>query len=154
MVMPSFAAQFKVIRVYDGDTLKAKSISREITIRLVGIDAPESSRKKHQPGQPYSRKAREYLNALVLNKMIDIRYYGSDLYKRILAEIIVKGVNINLAMVKAGLAEVYRGPQASGFDVRPYNKAEYEARSARRGMWSQGDAYVSPRDWRKRQKDN
>jgi endonuclease YncB( thermonuclease family) len=46
----SFAAQFMVTRVIDGDTVKARSISKEITIRLVGIDAPEASRKKNEPG--------------------------------------------------------------------------------------------------------
>jgi len=153
-VTAAFAAQFKVIRVYDGDTLKAKSISKEITIRLVGIDAPETSKKKNQPGQPFSRKARGYLNDLVLNKMIDIRDYGTDLYRRVLGEVFVNGNNVNLQMVKAGLAEVYRGPPAKGFDVRPYERAESEARSAGRGMWSQGDRYVSPREWRKQQKNN
>jgi endonuclease YncB( thermonuclease family) len=103
------AAQFKVIRVYDGDTIKAKSISKEITIRLVGIDAPETSKKKNEPGQPYSRKAREYLNDLILNKMIDIRDYGADLYRRILGEVFVNGINVNLQMIKVGLAEVYKG---------------------------------------------
>jgi len=42
----SFAAQFKVTRVLDGDTLKAESQGYEITVRLVGIDAPETSKKK------------------------------------------------------------------------------------------------------------
>ena len=42
----ALAAQFVVTRVYDGDTVKARSLSKEITIWLVGIDAPEISRKK------------------------------------------------------------------------------------------------------------
>ena len=45
----SHAAQWVVVRVLDGDTVKAKSLSKEITIRLVGIDAPETSRKKSIP---------------------------------------------------------------------------------------------------------
>jgi endonuclease YncB( thermonuclease family) len=53
------AAQWVVVRVIDGDTVKAKSLSKEIIIRLVGIDAPETGKKKHEPGQPYSRKARD-----------------------------------------------------------------------------------------------
>jgi endonuclease YncB( thermonuclease family) len=76
-----------VTRVIDGDTVNARSISKEITIRLVGIDAPEASRKGNEPLQPYSRKARDYLTHLVLNKMIKIEEYGTDLYRRILAVI-------------------------------------------------------------------
>ena len=42
----SIAGQFKVTRVYDGDTIKAKGHEIEIKVRLVGIDAPETSKKK------------------------------------------------------------------------------------------------------------
>ena len=49
-------------------------------------------------------------------------------------------------MVKAGHAEVYRGTPAVGFDTAPYWKAEEEARAAKKGMWAQGDRYVSPRE--------
>ena len=62
------------------------------------------------------------------------------------------GKSINLEMVKAGLAEVYRGQPAKGFDNGAYWKAEKEAREAGRGMWSLGDKYVSPREWRKMKK--
>ena len=48
----AIAAQFMVTRVYDGDTVKARSISKKITIRLCGIDALEASRKKNESGQP------------------------------------------------------------------------------------------------------
>ena len=59
------------------------------------------------------------------------------------------GNNVNLEMVKAGLAEVYRGTPASGLDMGPYWKAEEEAKAAKRGMWELGDKYVSPREWRR-----
>ena len=36
----SFAGQFKVNRVTDGDTIKVTGNGSKITIRLVGIDAP------------------------------------------------------------------------------------------------------------------
>jgi micrococcal nuclease len=52
-------------------------------------------------------------------------------------------------MVKAGLAEVYRGKPPEGFNSTPYLEAEAEAREAKRGMWSLGDEYISPREWRR-----
>jgi hypothetical protein len=55
----------------------------------------------------------------------------------------------NLEMVKAGLAEVYRGTPAKGQNMEPYWKAEGEAKKAGKGMWVLGDKYVSPREWRK-----
>jgi endonuclease YncB( thermonuclease family) len=138
-----------VTRVLDGDTVKARSISKEITIRLCGIDAPETSKKKKQPGQPYSRKARDYLTDLVLNKMIKIEEYGTDRYRRILAVIYVDDKNVNLRMVQVGLAEAYKGRPAKGFNPQPYKIAEQEARKYKRGMWSLGDKYISPKEWRK-----
>jgi len=55
-------------------------------------------------------------------------------------------------MVKAGLAEVYRGRLPKALDSTPYLQAEAEARGAKRGMWSLGDEYISPKEWRKRHK--
>ena len=65
---------------------------------------------------------------------------------------LVGGKNVNLEMVKAGLAEVYRGKPPRGFDVGPYRTAETDAKKSGKGMWSLGDKYVSPRDWRRMKK--
>ena len=148
----SLAGQFKITRVYDGDTVKAQGNDIEIIVRLVGIDAPETSRKKRDTGQPYSQKAKKYLASLVLNKTVDIKGYGLDRYNRILGVIYLNKQNINLEMIKTGLAEVYRGKPAREFDTEPYLEAEKRAREAKTGMWSLGDKYISPKHWRKIQK--
>ena len=146
----SFAGQFKIIRVYDGDSVKAFGHDIEINVRLAGIDAPETSREKRDPGQPFSQQAKKYLSGLVLNKFVDIKGYGLDRYSRILGVIYLGDRNINLEMVKTGLAEVYRGKPPREFDTAPYLEAEKRAREAKTGMWSLGDKYISPKDWRKR----
>lgn len=83
------------------------------------------------------------------SRSADVKSYGADLYGRVLGEVFVDGNNVNLEMVKAGLAEVYRGTPAPGQGVGPYWKAEEEARKTGKGMWSLGDKYVSPREWRR-----
>ena len=148
----AFAGQFKITRVYDGDTVKAQGHDIESTVRLVGIDAPETSKKKREPGQPYSQQAKKYLTSVVLNKSVDIKGYGLDRYNRILGVISHDGKNINLEMVKAGLAEVYRGKPPREFDTVPYLEAEKRAKEAKTGMWFLGDKYISPKDWRKMHK--
>ena len=145
----SSAGLFKVVRVYDGDTIKAVGYDIEIKVRLVGIDAPETSKGKRKPGQPFGRKAEKHLAALVLNKIVDIKGYGSDRYGRILAEIYIDDKNINLEMVKIGYAEVYSGRPPRGLYMNEYNKAEVWARNSGQGIWSQGDNYISPALWRK-----
>ena len=143
------AGQFKCTRVTDGDTITVITDGQKFTIRLVGIDAPEKSHGKHQPGQPFSQSSTKFLASLVLNKPVDIVSYGTDRYGRTLGVVYVEGKNVNLEMVRAGLAEVYRGRPAKGFDNGPYQEAEDAARQARAGMWSLGDRYISPKEWRK-----
>jgi micrococcal nuclease len=145
------ADSYQVSRVVDGDTihLRAANSSSDIIIRLVGIDAPEVSHKKHEPSQPFGQAATKHLAGLVLNKTVTIQPYGQDRYGRTLAVVLLSGTSINLEMVKAGLAEVYRGTPAPRFDNGPYQKAEREAQATGRGMWVQGDKYVSPREWRR-----
>ena len=145
----SLAGQFKVTRVTDGDTVKVAGNDEKMTIRLVGIDAPETSKKKNEPGQPFSRKSTKYLASLVLNKSVEVKSYGTDRYGRTLGVVFVSGKNVNLEMVKAGLAEVYRGKPADGLDPEPYWSAEAEAKKAGIGMWSLGDKYISPKEWRR-----
>jgi len=145
----SFAGQFKITKVYDGDTVKAEGHDITVKIRLVGIDAPEIAKGKRKPGQPYSQKAKKYFAGMVLNKVVDVKGYGLGPYNRILEVISLDGKNVNLEMVKAGLAEVYRGKAPYRFPHLPYWQAEKEAKDDKRGMWSQGDKYISPKEWRK-----
>ena len=150
-VLPAicFAGLFKVNRVTDGDTIKVSGNGSKITVRLVGIDAPETSKKKNEPGQPYSKKSTKHLAGLALNRSVTVKSYGTDRYGRTLGEVFVNGKNVNLEMVKVGLAEVYRGKPAKGLDMNPYWKAEADARKAGIGMWSLGDNYISPKKWRR-----
>jgi endonuclease YncB( thermonuclease family) len=75
---------------------------------------------------------------------------GVDRDKRLLSAIFLDGQDINLAMLEAGLAAVYRGPESDHPYTPQYQAAEGAARSARKGMGVQGDAYESPRAYRKR----
>jgi len=147
------AGEYQVSRVVDGDTIILNNGTSKMTIRLVGIDAPEVSHAKHEPGQPFSQQSTKHLAGLVLKKTVTVREYGRDRYGRILGAVIFNGTDISLEMVKTGLAEVYRGNPAPGFKNEPYLKEEEEARRAGKGMWSLGDQYVSPREWRWMQKN-
>jgi endonuclease YncB( thermonuclease family) len=151
LILPaiSLADQFKVTRVYDGDTIEAEGCDIEIKVRLVGIDAPETSKGKREPSQPYSQQAKKYLVGLVLNKFVEVKGYGLDRYNRILGVISLEDKNINVEMIKVGLAEVYRGKPPPGLELAPFWRAEKEAKAAKRGMWSLGEEYISPQGWRR-----
>ena len=55
----AFCAVYRVVRVTDGDTIKVIKDEKIVTVRLVGIDAPERGRGKHKAGQPYSTESNE-----------------------------------------------------------------------------------------------
>jgi endonuclease YncB( thermonuclease family) len=149
----TFAGQFKVTRVYDGDTFRAVGHDIEIKVRLAGIDAPEMSRKKNESGQPFSTKAKQFLSGMILNKEVDIEGYGIDRYGRQLAVVFVGGMDVNLELVKAGLAEVYKGKPPRNFDVKPYHEAEKIAKKEVKGIWSLcPNMNISPKEWRKRKR--
>jgi micrococcal nuclease len=148
----SLASQFEVMKVYDGDTIKVKGYGAEIKLRLAGIDAPETSKKKIGPGQRYSQEAKEHLARLILNKAIEIDGYGYLKGDLMLGVIFLDGKNINLEMVRAGLAEVNRGEPPKDLNLDPFFKAERQSRAEKKGVWIQGDNYVSPKTWRERQR--
>ncbi len=140
--------KFKVIKIYDGDTIKATGLDLHFKIRLVGIDCPETGYGARED-QPFSRKAKQYLEKLLGNQKIAIKSYGTGGYNRQLAEIFVNGRNVNLEMIKAGFAEVYKGRRPKKLDSKTYLREESRAKRAGKGMWAQGNSYISPRQWRK-----
>ncbi|MDX1738090.1 MAG: thermonuclease family protein, partial [Alphaproteobacteria bacterium] len=101
----------------------------------------------------YSEMAMAYLEALVLNKTVEIKTYSTDRHNTTLGVVYVEGININLKMLKRGLAEVHSKDLPKDFDLKPYYWHEAAAKNSRRHMWRQGDKYISPREWRKRQKE-
>jgi len=148
---PVFSAdRFKITRVYDGDTVQAEAPGVVIYIMLVGIDAPEVGNQVNRQGQPYGKEARDFLSGMILNRSVNVVGYGVAPYPHdnIIGVIYLKGKNINLEMVKHGLAEVQEANLPKGLDIEPYMEAEKMARARKEGMWSLGSKYMSPRAWR------
>jgi len=148
---PQRTEEGTVTHVADGDTITVITANQtKLRIRMVGIDAPETPKGTKFPGQPYGKEAEAYLTQLVEGKRVTVEMYGVDRYKRLLATIFLDGKDINLAMIEAGLAEVYRGPESGNPYKQQYQAAEETARSTKKHMWVQGDTYESPRAYRKR----
>jgi micrococcal nuclease len=151
----SLADQFKVTRVYDGDTIMAEGHDVVIYVLLAGIDAPEIGSRKQERQQPYGQEAKRYLEKLILNKVVDTKGYGNGPYPSnyLIGEIYLKDININIEMIKQGLAEVCRESPPDGLAIAPYLEAERKAKAAGCGMWLLGEKYISPRDWREMYKE-
>lgn len=118
----------RVVSVADGDTLTVRDGTRDVHVRLWGIDAPERS-------QPWSKRSREALVALASRRDVRVLERGKDDYGRTLARVRVDGVDVAEAQLRDGWAWVF---------LRYTNDAtlvalEAEARAARRGLWASRD---------------
>lgn len=110
------------------------------TSAIGNIDAPEKA-------QPFRQRSKQALSDLAFGKAIECNQSGLDRYGRTIAVCSVGGTVINLAMVKAGMAWVYR---KYAHNVPDYYAAEDEARRQRLGLWADSDP-VPPWGWRKKQ---
>jgi endonuclease YncB( thermonuclease family) len=129
----------KVVAISDGDSFTIQTEDKQrILIRLAEIDAPES-------GQAWGRSAKRALSRLIYAKAVRVETSGVDQQGRTLGRVYVKNVDVNVEMVRRGSAHAYREylTDASLITV------EDEARSARRGLWSQRASQTTPPwEWR------
>ncbi|MEI6239393.1 MAG: thermonuclease family protein [Planctomycetia bacterium] len=139
---PEPPVTWRVVGVSDGDTLTALDENNtKHKVRLHGIDAPEI-------GQPFGTKSREALGRLTVRKTATLHLKGRDRYGRDLARVEVDGHDVNLALVKDGLAWHY-----VRYDQSPeLAAAEREAREAKRGVWADTES-VPPWEWRATERD-
>jgi micrococcal nuclease len=146
-----------VTKVSDGDTIHVTTPEKtKLTVRLYGIDAPETPKINqrtgniNKPGQPYGDESWKALQAKISGKPVRLDIIDIDRYKRMVGVIWIGNRNINLEMVQEGYAEAYLEYLKEPYRAQ-FIRAEKEARSARRGIWSLS-GYERPKDFRKRLK--
>jgi micrococcal nuclease len=117
--------------VIDGATIDVASVGR---VRLLGIEAPKGGRGA---SARFGRDARERLTALLLHRWVRLESDGGSLdgdSRRLAYVIREDGLFVNLVLVREGLARIdARRRIARGVELR---KAQAEAQSFRRGIWS------------------
>lgn len=125
--------------VTDGDTVKIDNTR----IRLHGIDAPEKKQECEKHGQKWrcGQASTKTLRNLINGQIITCKGNTTDQYKRLIAVCYANGLDLNGAMVDAGMALAYRKYSAQ------YVPNEKNAKRAKKGMWA-GD-FVDPWDWRR-----
>ncbi len=141
---PPIEVEGTIMRVVDGDTVVFLSTAgRQMKLRLAGIDAPEK-------GMPYGDLARKWLINLLNSGVVTVRTTKTDRYGRTVATVFSQGNDVNLALIKKGLAwhyKRYAREQTLG-DVEAYARSESEAREKRVGLW-QDESPVPPWLYRK-----
>jgi micrococcal nuclease len=147
-----------VTKVSDGDTIQVTTPERtKLRIRLYGMDAPETPKinqrtgRVNKPGQPYGEESWKALEGKIMGKQVRLDILDIDKYKRMVGIIWIGSRNINLEMIQEGYAEAYVEYLKEPSYRSQFIRAEREAKSARRGIWSL-PGYERPGDFRKRLK--
>ena len=128
-----------VERVVDGDTIIAEIGGRSESVRLIGIDTPESVART-RPVQCYGKEASLYLQellpvgtAVTLVRDVEAR----DVYNRLLSYVVRSddGLFVNLELVAAGYASILNYPP-NDYYANVFARAESEAVATGRGLWT------------------
>jgi len=129
----------RVLTVVDGDTIKVRATDGgSETVRLVGIDTPESKRPQ-TPVECGAKRAASAMRALVTGTTVTLRRDPTqdaiDKYGRTLGYVDLGKRDVGEAMVRSGWAKpyVYAGVPFARVDA--YRAAEKAAARARAGVF-------------------
>lgn len=93
--------QAQVIKVIDGDTIRVIVDTKFEIVRLIGIDAPESTTLRYGHTEAGGTQSTKHLKELLSWKDITLESdWEYDVYGRLLGSIYVWDENINKKMVK------------------------------------------------------
>ena len=129
---------YKVIRIVDGDTVIISYEGTNTTIRLIGVDTPET---KHpdKGEEEYGAEASEFTQNLLQGESVYLRFDDqntTDRYGRTLAYLyrVPDGLFVNLEIVRQGYGTAYTAFPFGFIDLfRHYNE---RARITKKGLWS------------------
>lgn len=146
--VPSVHAQttFKVLKVIDGDTLQVDVRGKTETIRLLGIDTPETVDPR-KPVQCFGKAASDKMKSFVSGKsviLVDDSTQGNrDKYNRLLRYVYLPDsvrTFVNGEMVKQGYAFSYKEYPTKM--LNKFNTLETYARENNLGLW--GSCSLTP----------
>lgn len=131
---------YKVVYVTDGDTFKVQIDSKEVTVRLIGVDTPESKHPDKAKNTDEGLVATEFTKDMLLNKNVYLAYDQSktDPYDRLLAYAYLEdGEMVNKILVEEGVAQVMTVPPNTMYQ-KIFESAYEDARSKNAGFFSTG----------------
>ncbi len=133
-----------VTRVVDGDTIRFRSRGFDNTMRLIGIDTPETKRPGYpvQCGGPAASAAAARLMPVgsSIRVVSDPTQDARDRYGRFLGYVYRAGRggprgSVNYALVRRGFAKTYVYGRTPFRYAGQFLAAEIAAKRARRGVW-------------------
>jgi len=132
---------YKVSGVVDGDTVKLSIEGKIETIRLIGIDTPETvhpSKPVECFGVEASNKAKQLLSGKTVSLETDASQGTRDRFGRLLGYIILAdGTNFNKLMIEQGYAYEYTYSTSYKYQSE-FKSAQQYAKANSIGLWADG----------------
>lgn len=131
----------KVIKVVDGDTVTVETNGVRETIRVIGINTPETvdPRKPVECfGQEASSRAHELLDNQTVTLEADSTQGERDKYDRLLRYVFLSnGSDFGKQMISEGYAYEYTYSTPYKYQ-QDYKTSQSDAENAKRGLWADG----------------
>ncbi len=131
------AAQYRAIRIVDGDTIVIDYKGKSEKVRLLCVNTPESVHPDKKQNIPMGKVASTYAKKRLKGKYVDLEFEGPirGRYGRLLAYVFVDGVNFNLELVRQGLSPYYTKYGLSEKYDKEFREAERYARKHKLNIW-------------------
>lgn len=129
---------YKVVSVVDGDTIKVSINGTTETLRIIGLDTPETvdPRKPVQCfGKEASNKAKELLSGKTVVLEADSTQGERDKYQRLLRYVFINGTDYGKYMIANGYAHEYTYNLPYKYQTE-YKNAQKTAETNKLGFWS------------------
>lgn len=130
-------AAHQVVRIIDGDTVVVKVDDKNLTVRLIGVDTPETVDPR-KPVQVYGKEASNFLANLLTGESVFVAYdqQKTDKYCRTLAYLYRSpdGMFVNLEVIRQGYGHALTQYPFKHMDL--FRHYEREARKSGRGLWA------------------
>jgi micrococcal nuclease len=134
----TFAGQYKVVRVVDGDTIVIRYGAKYEKVRMLCVNTPESVHPDEKQNIPMGKVASRYTQKKVTGKSVKLEFEIKRLrgnHGRLLAYVFVDGQNINLDLVRQGLSPYYTKYGKSEKYDSEFRAAEKKARKEKLNIW-------------------
>lgn len=128
---------YKVTKVVDGDTIKIDFDGTQLTIRMIGIDTPESVHSDSNKNIPEGKIASDYTKDRLEGKEVKLEFdvQPRDKYNRLLAYVYIDGSQFNKELLEKGYARLSTYPPNVRY-VDEYTSVQKKAISSKKGFWS------------------
>lgn len=130
---------YEVVEVIDGDTIKVKIGNDLKSVRLIGIDTPETVDSRTDV-QCYGEEASAYLKNKLTNKAVELfadkTQDDTDKYDRLLRYASLDGADVGLELVENGYAKEYTYEKAYN-KQKQYQEAQEKAKNSKLGLWGE-----------------